>query len=69
MASERCKVEGCRKKLTPADIVMGTCKCQGKYCNMHRLPEAHMCPCLHDVQANATKSLPKVVRDKLETRI
>ena len=36
----RCSFEGCRCKLKLTDM---TCRCQKRYCSLHRLPENHYC--------------------------
>jgi len=36
----RCSYEGCRKKLLLSDFA---CKCENRFCQLHRLPEDHKC--------------------------
>lgn len=37
----RCSFEGCKKKLTIAAV---TCKCEKRFCGIHRPQERHQCP-------------------------
>ena len=39
-SSKRCHFHGCRKKLKLTDL---ECRCQNRFCSVHRLPEAHEC--------------------------
>lgn len=37
-----------------ATMITGDCNfCQCKYCNMHRLPESHACPCIHALKKDS----------------
>lgn len=36
----RCSHAECRVKLSLTDM---TCKCQSRFCSMHRMPESHKC--------------------------
>ena len=36
----RCSFKKCNCKLTLTDMV---CRCQKRYCSLHRLPESHSC--------------------------
>lgn len=40
MAKEKCMFEECSVKLTLVSI---KCKCEKKFCNLHRPPENHVC--------------------------
>ena len=57
----RCAI--CQKKV---GILGFECKCQGTFCEKHRLIEAHQCPTLL-VKSNVV--LIKVVADKLTNRV
>jgi len=37
---KRCSFETCKRKLKLTDMV---CRCQKRYCSLHRLPEKHCC--------------------------
>lgn len=64
-ASTRCNHPSCAKKLTPADVIVGHCKCDKFYCLTHRLPEMHECQ-----QKARTDHVPeRVVQDKVPNRI
>ena len=39
-SSKRCCYASCRKKLKLTDY---ECRCGKRYCQLHRLPELHMC--------------------------
>tara|TARA_B100000242_G_C42924908_1_gene428871 strand:- start:586 stop:813 length:228 start_codon:yes stop_codon:yes gene_type:complete len=36
----RCSFEGCNKKLKLTDL---ECRCEKRFCQLHRLPEEHKC--------------------------
>lgn len=67
-AKKRCGAEGCRRKLTPTQLIMGVCKCGACYCDTHRLPEAHTCHVNRRKESDAmlARQLVRVVGDKLE---
>jgi len=47
----RCAVAGCNDR---AARIVGDCRyCQAKHCSRHRLPEAHACAKLNDVQKDS----------------
>ncbi|KAL1813834.1 hypothetical protein ACET3Z_023899 [Daucus carota] len=62
-----CRCSCCDKKI---GLLGFACRCGGKFCNMHRYPETHMC--FFDYQALGRASLarenPFVGRDKLGER-
>ena len=43
-SKNRCAFEGCRKKLTLATV---TCKCNKRFCGLHRLQNQHNCPIIN----------------------
>ena len=43
MPKKRCAFEKCKRKIQPADELIGTCKCGNIYCSKHRMPEMHDC--------------------------
>ena len=67
-AKKRCGSDGCKKKLTPTQLIMGVCKCGICYCDTHRLPEAHTCGVNRRKLADEvlSRQLVKVVGDKME---
>ena len=54
-----CGENTCNKKLKLYDI---TCRCNQKFCSVHRLPECHNCS--YDFKKDKIK-LEKVVADKV----
>ena len=64
--SNKCSAACCKKKLHLSDFDCG--KCKTRFCNQHRLPEAHACP--HDFKkegaALLTAQNPKVVGSTLD---
>ena len=58
MASEKknCSALQCKKKLTLAEQSI-LCKCQKRFCILHRQAEDHSCD--YDFQSNAKKFLEK----------
>ncbi len=65
MESTRCS--SCSKKIGISNTF--TCKCQGKYCPVHRMPESHSCSSLKQMRddelARLEKKLEKVVAPKI----
>jgi predicted nucleic acid binding AN1-type Zn finger protein len=65
MESTRCS--SCSKKIG-ISTTFG-CKCKGKYCALHRIPETHSCASLGDIRreglALLEKKLEKVVAPKI----
>ena len=65
MESTRCS--SCSKKIGISTTF--TCKCQGKYCAVHRMPENHSCSSLKQIRADELarleKKLEKVVAPKI----
>lgn len=57
----RCVI--CQKKV---GVLGFACKCEGTFCEKHRLMESHQCPTLL-VKSNVV--LIKVVADKLTNRV
>jgi len=53
----------CQKKV---GVLGFACKCEGTFCEKHRLAEAHQCPTLL-VKSNVV--LIKIVADKLTNRV
>ena len=43
-SKNRCAFEGCRKKLNLATV---TCKCNKRFCGLHRLQNQHNCPIIN----------------------
>lgn len=43
-SKNRCAFEDCRKKLNLATV---TCKCNKRYCGLHRLQNKHNCPIIN----------------------
>lgn len=52
--TQRCSYEGCNKKLFLTDFA---CNCEKKFCQLHRLPEAHECKI--DYKTKAKERLKK----------
>lgn len=53
---EKCAHNGCKTTLTLANI---TCKCEKKFCSIHRYPSDH--DCSFDFQASAREILLKTM--------
>ena len=43
-SKNRCAFEGCKKKLNLATV---TCKCNKRFCGLHRLQNQHNCPIIN----------------------
>ena len=53
-SKSRCSFQGCNKKLKLTDL---QCRCNLKYCQLHRLPEKHNCS--YDIMSEEKKRLKK----------
>jgi predicted nucleic acid binding AN1-type Zn finger protein len=60
----KCSMPGCNKKL---NIISFTCKCEKKYCSIHRMPESHACT--FDYKAHGkcliAEKNPQIVKSKI----
>lgn len=60
-----CAFENCNRKLKLTDFA---CKCEKKFCKIHRLPEDH--DCVYDYKENNNKQnkieAMKCISDKIE---
>ena len=67
----RCFVDGCNKKIAK---IIGDCKfCNNKFCELHRLPEIHVCSKMNDVKSKSKNILEnrllseKCISNKLDS--
>lgn len=56
----RCEHVSCKRKLLITDF---PCKCGGRYCIEHRLPEVHMCPSIDKEREKHKKYLQEKLID------
>jgi predicted nucleic acid binding AN1-type Zn finger protein len=64
MPHKRCHI--CERKLSMVEATVGACKCNGVYCNLHRLPETHSCT--YDHRKDAIDKLDKQINIRVVTR-
>ena len=67
MPRPRCSEKGCRRRLTPVDMIHGACKCGGIFCAKHRLPESHTGDHDWSVDEKAVIKENRCVADKMES--
>lgn len=69
--SSRPKCGICKVKINAVDIIISSCKCNGKYCVKHRMPELHNCEKITEIAKEQKKDLEnklvKVTGCKLST--
>ena len=61
--TNRCCEEGCKKKLSLTDF---PCKCNKKFCSVHRAAETHSCS--YDYKAQHNKELLKTMSESVSAK-
>ena len=61
--TNRCCNEGCKKKLSLTDF---PCKCNRKFCSVHRAAETHSCS--YDYKGQQNKELLKTMGESVTAR-
>ena len=63
MPKELCAFDGCKKKLM---LTVFACRCEKKYCDLHRHSDNHSCP--FDYKANGQAVLLKTMSEAVVCR-